>query len=172
MSKFHATQHGSLWVTTTDGFTEDVNTLKVFCRGAADSTNLQYDPTVLIEVMKVCKGMIGPNFKAFLEENFKNGLARRANLVTEIIRYLNGEVSYRAVTTQLQIMENEYLQRVNKSINFIHTLKDTPVRAQLPKGFDKITNQDFYRLIECLGPVKIASLFLILSGDTFYAIRR
>lgn len=171
MNKFKTTPHGSLWVKSTDSFTEGVYTLKLYARAAAAATSLKYDPKSTLAVMAQCKEFIGNDFKAFLIENFNNGFARRADLVTTIIRYLNGDVTNRAVTTQLTIGENELMQRVSKDMNFTHTLSESH-SAKLPKGIELVTNKDFYRLIECMGPVKVARLFLMLAGETHYVIRQ
>ncbi|UYE93491.1 virion structural protein [Shewanella phage FishSpeaker] len=171
MSKFKQTPHGSLYVKSTDSFTEAVYTLKLYIRAAAAATSLKYDPKSTIAIMNLCRELSGGNFKDFLIENFNNGFARRADLVTSIVRYLNGEVTNRAVTTQLKIGENEFLQRVSKDLNFTHTVSEMHTAA-LPKGMEQVTNRDFYRLIECMGPVKVARLFLMLSGDTYHVIRQ
>lgn len=171
MSKFKATPHGSLWVSSTNEFTESLYTLKVFCRSAAASSSLKYDAKTTLMMMDLCREMTGRSFKDFLAENFNNGMARRAPLVTEIVNYLNGTVTWRAVKTQITIGENALRQKVAKDLNFAHTVAERQ-SSTLPKGFEKITNKDFFRLIECLGPVHVARLFLMLAGESFYATRQ
>lgn len=171
MSKFKNTPHGSLWVKSTDSFTEGMYTLKLYTRAAAAGTNLRYDPKSTLAVMDLCRELTGESFKDFLIANFNNGFARRADLVSTVIGYLNGTLSGGAVTTQLTIGENEFLHRVSKGLNFTHTVTESHT-AKLPKGIESVTNKDFYRLIECMGPVKVARLFLMLAGETFYAIRQ
>lgn len=171
MSKFKATPHGSLWVSSTSDFTEALYTLKVFCRSAAAASTLKYDAKSTLAIMSICRDMTGLNFKEFLIENFNNGMARRAPLVTEIVNYLNGDVTWRAVKTQITIGENALRQKVTKDLNFAHTIEEKQ-SSSLPKGFEKITNKDFFRLIECLGPVHVARLFLMLAGESFYVTRQ
>lgn len=171
MNKFKTTPHGSLWVESTESLDETMYALKLYIRSSAAATSFKYDPKATTTLMKLCRDLTGYDFKAFLIQNFNNGLARRAELVMSILQYLQGGVTNRAVATQLSIGENQFLQGVSKDMNFTHTIP-VGMHARLPAGIEDVTNKDFYRLIECLGPVKVARLFLMLAGDTHNAIRQ
>lgn len=166
MHKFKRTQFGALSDDLAGYSLEEIILdLKTYCRSAASNFDVKVNPKISTDMMKHCQRLIGYSFREFIDANYNNQLSRQSELMKSIVRYVSGKGTHNQVRTQLVINQNTILQRVNKTINYVHDPASNLQNKEL-EGLRSVTNRDFFKLIECLGPLDTARLFLMLTGET------
>lgn len=141
--------------------------LKSYARSADRYYEVKTDPEVIANITNICFNLTGKNFKEWLRINAEKG--KQVSLVKEIIRYLNGETTSRGIDTQILIGENRVIAKESETFDAVSTY--TPGKYDIP-GIKTVTNKDFYKLVEAIGPYRLARLFLMILGDTINVERK
>ncbi len=142
--------------------------LKTYLR-SADDFKYMTNPKSISDLLTHVKPIVGSNFKSFLIANYDNGIGVRSELVKTILHYFGGKVSARAVIARIKTDETMCVGRLRVNTD------ETPQLKQV-RGFDDDTLKlledvqplDFFRLIEAIGPVLLAKLFLTFNGEVHY----
>lgn len=131
-------------------------------------TDVQYDINATMEIFKLANKYIGPNFRDWLIVNYSNGSGPRASLCKAILSWVNGDVSTKAVTTEIQrdLSRIDFLNSYQEQLEIPYIYRSA---GQLEGNitFDKIIDRNFYDLLALIGPELTAHFCLSLNGVRF-----
>lgn len=131
-------------------------------------TDIQYDVNVTTEIFKLAHKYVGSNFKNWLIANFSNGSGARASLCKAILNWSNGEVSSKAVTSEINrdFSRIDFLNSYQEQLEVPYIYKkDGQLNTNV--SFDKITDRNFYEFLALIGPELTAHFCLSLNGVRF-----
>lgn len=143
--------------------------LKALKTDAYNDFTLVIKGYVAIETLSNVKRLVGPSFHDFLEVNFGNGRGPLANLVRDVVHFLNGRCGYFSIFTAIQIAENNLSSGLRRrSGNYTPSISSGKHEDFLKEG-DVVMDYDFYRLMAALGPATLGRLVLLIGGEDYYA---
>ena len=138
-----------------------------YLRTARDFS-LQSDINASIEIFTLARHYIGKSFKDWLVANFNNGTGTRASLVRRIVAWVNGDVSYHALTGEVRRDLNriDFLRGPDSQLKIPFVFDNAPVNKQGGPSisFDKVKDRHFFEIIAVLGPELTAHFLLSLNG--------
>jgi hypothetical protein len=123
---------------------------------------------VAVETLRVAKRLTGNDFDQFLKLNFDNGNGPLANLVRDIVHYLNGKQGHQTVLTSIRMCEHvlEASARA-RSATYQATYRHGSSEPFLKDGYS-VEDYDLYRLAAGIGPAAVGRIFLLLGGENYY----
>lgn len=124
---------------------------------------------VAVETLREAKRLTGNNFAQFLELNFAGGRGPLANLVRDIVHYLNGKQGHQTVLTSIR-MEEHALEAQARNRSAVYSPAHSPGAGEpfLKEGY-RVEDYDLYRLAAGVGPAALGRIFLLLGGENYYA---
>lgn len=134
----------------------------------AASFDLMADSTSAIEVYALAKNYIGKSFKDWLIANFNGGVGVRSSLVRRIVTWIEGKVSYKAITSEVRRDMNrlDFLRPENPQLATPIMYDDVPSGDSI-LDFSKVKDRHFFEMIAVLGPELTAHFLLGLNGIRF-----
>ena len=124
---------------------------------------------VAIETIRDVNQLTGGSFKDFLAMNFDSGKGPLADLVRDVVHFLNGRCGHTTVTTAVHIHENKLrsVARERKG-NYSPSVRTGGGGESFLQDGYNVYDYDLYRLLAGVGPAYVGRMFLLLGGDTYY----
>lgn len=123
---------------------------------------------VAVETLREAKRLTGNNFAQFLEINFDGGRGPLANLIRDIVHYLNGKQGHQTILTSLR-MEEHALEASARARSATYQTRHRPGTTEpfLKDGY-RLEDYDLYRLAAGVGPAAVGRILLLLGGENYY----
>lgn len=140
-----------------------------YLRTARDFS-LMTDVNSSIEIFKIAKSYVGTSFKDWLIANFNNGVGTRASLVRRIIAWIEGKVSFKAVTSEVRRDLNriDFLDKDDPQLVTPFIWHNNPNdKSQSNLDFSKVEDKHFFEMLSIMGPELTANFLLSLNGYRF-----
>lgn len=142
--------------------------LRAYVKSSQDM-EMKIDPASIKEVLELGKKFIGGEFKHWMMANYDHGTGPRTRLVRAIANYLDGGVSVRsltqAITADEQYVTTTELKFVKGAFNGLVDRRDYD---DVERTIANLKEDDFYRLIEGIGPQLFARMIITFNGESAY----
>ena len=123
---------------------------------------------VAVETLRAAKRLTGNDFAQFLELNFDAGRGPLANLIRDIMHYLNGKQGHQTILTSLR-MEEHALEASARARSVVYQVTHRAgTTAPFLKDGYSVEDYDLYRLAAGIGPAAVGRILLLLGGDNYY----
>lgn len=168
MAEFKRLKFGLVPVGFIQPHINDAETIFISYLKTCGGADIQYDVNATLEIFKLASKYIGPRFKDWLIVNFSNGSGARAALCKAILNWVNGDVSSKAVTSEINrdFSRIDFLDSYQDQLEIPYVYKtDGQLDANI--SFDKITDRNFYDFLALIGPELTAHFCLSLNGVRF-----
>ena len=121
------------------------------------------------EVLREVKLLTGGSFRDWLHVNFGGGSGHLADLVRDIVHYLNGRIGHAQLLTSISVQENK-LKTIYRSRNGVYTPMVRPGGGELllKEKSDEVYDYDLFRLMAGITPAGVGRIFLLLGGENYY----
>ena len=123
---------------------------------------------VAIETLSAAKRLTGGNFAQFLEMNFDAGRGPLANLIRDIVHYLNGKQGHLTIITGLRMEEHALEASARARSATYQSVSRTGTTEPFLKDGYSVEDYDLYRLAAGIGPAAVGRILLLLGGDNYY----
>lgn len=136
---------------------------------SSGSFELAGDATPAIEIFAIAKQYIGKSFSHWLIANFNGGVGVRASLVRRIVAWVDGKVSYKAITSEVRRDMNrlDFLRAENPQLA-IPIVAEPDLSGDSSLDFSRIKDRHFFEMLAVLGPELTANFLLSLNGIRFH----
>jgi hypothetical protein len=142
--------------------------LKYLRQDAYQDFELIMKGDVTIETLREVKAMTGTSFAGWMEVNFDNGKGPLAELIRDIIHYLNGRCGHRQLITSLGIQENKLVDANSTRYGTYTPTTRTGGHAAFLQDGDTVYDNDLFRLMAGVGAGVVGRIFLLLGGESYY----
>lgn len=134
-----------------------------------DSVGLLSNAESHAEVFSIASEYIGGDFRNWCFVNFRMGVGARRELIRKIVAYINGKVSFKAITGQLrQDFSRLNMSKPGTQIQVPVMYNDyDPVRDKFKiedVDFSNIENRHLYDVLAVMGPELTAKFLMSLDG--------
>lgn len=169
MPSYRIAPHGFINAELSDAEAASIfKNLSLLRKDAYSDFELVIGGHVAIETMREAGRLIGGSFRLFMEANYDGGAGPLANLVKDIVHYLNGRIGHHSITTCIKI-EEQKLQSLNRNRSAVYT-PSTRMGNALPLLEDGyvVHDYDFYRLMAGISPANVGRFLQLLGGEGYY----
>ena len=130
--------------------------------------SLQNDVNSSLEIFTFARNYVGKNFKDWLIANFNNGTGTRASLVRRIVAWIDGKVSYKAITSEIRRDFNriDFLIGPDPQLKTPFVFHNNPNMDDKGPGLDfsNVDDRHLFEILAVIGPEMTAHFLLSLNG--------
>lgn len=148
----------------TDEIGPVLTTLNLLVESGIETTDLSKKSSVCSSIIQVVDKLIGGEFSLFLSLNSDNG-SPLAGLISAVIGYLKGEVGWTSIASAINVEEVKLGSADHTTTNPEKKFIDMGEGGRSKLDFP---SQSMYQLASGIGPINLAKLFLIASGELKY----
>lgn len=169
MPNYQTTENGFVSSTLTEQEIANLfKNLNLLRKDAYANFELVVDGHVTIETLRIAKQLTGGSFKEFLEVNYDHGRGSLANLIKNILHFLNGKVGSGSVTALLKVEELKMSgPNRNRSPIYTPTQRTGNSLPMLEDGY-VVNDYDLYRLMSGISPANVGRFFQLFGGESYY----
>lgn len=170
MPEYRLVANGYAVSTLTDAELQSIfRNLKALRTDAFVDFELVMKGHVAEEVIREAKQLTGNAFRDWLQVNFAGGTGHFADLIRDIVHYLNGRIGHAQLLTSISIQENKLKSssRLRGGV-YTPTVRAGGGELLLKEKSDAVYDFDLYRLMAGIAPAGVGRIFLLLGGETYY----
>lgn len=141
--------------------------IKIYLRTAAQEFEYLKSPKSIAEIIRYAKQYMADDFQSWLSVNFDKGTGVRAEMVRRILGFISGSVSGQLLVEGLRIDQRKIILCAAEDDFDGHILRKLPRKydSKWDDLLDQVTNDDFYKVVEGIGPQALAIMLLTFNGD-------
>lgn len=169
MPNYRVAPHGFVSAELSDGEMASIfKNLSLLRKDAYSDFSLVIGGHVAVETLREANLLIGGSFRLFMEANYDGGTGPLANLVKDVVHYLNGRIGHQSIITSLKI-EEQKLQSANRIRSALYTpSKRTSISLPLLEDGYIVHDFDLYRLMAGISPANVGRFLQLLGGEAYY----
>lgn len=169
MPNYRIAPHGMVNAELTDVELSNIfKNLNLLRKDAYSDFELVIGGHVGIETLRAGGQLIGGSFREFMEANYDSGKGPLANLVKDIVHFLNGRIGHQSIVTSIKI-EEQKLQSANRVRSAIYSpSKRTGSSLPLLEDGYVVHDFDFYNLMAGISPANVGRFLQLLGGESYY----
>lgn len=167
MTKFRKAPYGYICDSLSNaGFSQSMVMVRERLEAANNDHGIRVIPDIALFALETFKIMSGTNLRDFLVANYDNGMGVRSYLVTNIMKYLNNEISSAQLTSIIKM-------DINNVSNYLKT-RTTPLpkinygsvqEADTVIKLKQVRNDGYFKILSAVGPVKLLELMLTFNME-------
>lgn len=120
---------------------------------------------VAVETLNAARRLTGNDFGQFLELNFDAGRGPLANVIRDVMHYLNGKQGHQTILTGLRMEEHALESSAPARSAVYQSISRHGTSEPFLKDGYSVEDYDLYRLAAGIGPAAVGRFFLLLGGD-------
>jgi len=121
-----------------------------------------------VEVLRDVNRLTGKSFQNWLAVNFEGGRGHIADVVRDVLHYLNGRIGHAQLQTSISVHENKLHSVARmKAGSYSPSARVAGNEVFLRQG-EAVYDYDLYRLMAGIGPLAVGRLFLLVGGESYY----